>query len=124
MRFLQLKDVMYNVRTHTLLLLLLLQASLPARAYWQLALFFAIMLVFYVFYSIHAANNLEKNGLQGQKAIDIEEPAVRGPSLDNLATQSPSDVALYSLGPLGGSPSALRLGRTSGGVTRLPPPTL
>jgi hypothetical protein len=83
------------------------------------------MLVFYVFYSIHAAHNFEQTGLAGQKAIDLEEgPAVRGPSLENLADQSPADVAMYSLGPLGGAPSGLMLGRTSGGVTRLPPPTL
>ncbi|WIA39047.1 hypothetical protein OEZ86_005191 [Tetradesmus obliquus] len=112
----------------SLLLNSFLMASLPARSYWQLALFFAIMIVFYVFYSIHAAHSFEKNGLTGQKAVDLEDqgPVVdaRGPSLLDLAEQSPADVAMYSLGPLGGAPEGLRLGRTSGGVTRLPPPTL
>jgi hypothetical protein len=84
------------------------------------------MLVFYVLYSIHAAHNFEKTGLAGLKAVDLEEgpPAVRGSSLVDLAEQSPADVAMYSLGPLGGAPAGLMLGRTSGGVTRLPPPTL
>lgn len=83
------------------------------------------MLVFYVLYSIHAAQNFEETCLAGQKAVDLEDgPAVRGPSLEDLAQPSPSDVAMHSLGPLGGDPAGLRLGRTSGGVTRLPPPTL
>ncbi|KAF6256039.1 amino acid permease family protein [Scenedesmus sp. NREL 46B-D3] len=109
----------------SLLLNSFLMASLPANAYWQLAIFFAVVLVFYVLYSIHAAQNFEETCLAGQKAVDLEDgPAVRGPSLEDLAQPSPSDVAMHSLGPLGGDPAGLRLGRTSGGVTRLPPPTL
>lgn len=38
----------------SLLLNCFLMASLPAQAYWQLGLFFAIVSIFYVLYSIHA----------------------------------------------------------------------
>lgn len=39
----------------SLLLNCFLMASLPARAYWQLGVFVAVMLVFYLLYSVHAA---------------------------------------------------------------------
>lgn len=38
----------------SLLLNCFLMASLPANAYWQLGLFFGIVSIFYVLYSIHA----------------------------------------------------------------------
>jgi APA family basic amino acid/polyamine antiporter len=40
----------------SLLLNCFLMASLPARAYWQLGVFLALMLVFYLLYSVHAGN--------------------------------------------------------------------
>eukprot|EP00882_Tetradesmus_deserticola_P001730 GHRQ01001859.1.p1 GENE.GHRQ01001859.1~~GHRQ01001859.1.p1 ORF type:complete len:634 (+),score=216.50 GHRQ01001859.1:64-1902(+) len=108
----------------SLLLNSFLMASLPAQAYWQLALFFAVMLVFYVLYSIHAAHAFEQNSLAGCKAIDLEAaPAVRGPSRDDLADQSPSDVALRHMGPNSAPAEGLKQGLSSGGVTRLPPST-
>jgi hypothetical protein len=38
----------------SLLLNCFLMASLPAQAYWQLGVFFLLVSLFYVFYSIHA----------------------------------------------------------------------
>lgn len=134
----------------SLLLNSFLMASLPARAYWQLGLFFAIMLIFYLMYSVHAANRFDQESASvraggvpiGAKAVDIEggvpvdgddsaahkdaaaardAPEAlhpRGPSFEH----SPSLIERINTAPA--SPRASVLGRRSGGVTRLPPPTL
>jgi hypothetical protein len=135
----------------SLLLNSFLMASLPARAYWQLGLFFAIMMVFYLLYSVHAGNRFDQESASvraggvpiGSKAVDIEggvpidgddfaankdtaaaphapEP-LHPPGAASFAHQS-SLIERINTAPA--SPRASVLGRRSGGVTRLPPPTL
>lgn len=78
---------------------------------------------------MHAANRLDKSEILGQKAVDLEVARVtsevsRRSSIVHEENQDVGTVARFSLGPLGGDPGGVMLGRTSGGVTRLPPPTL
>jgi hypothetical protein len=93
----------------SILLNSVLMASLPARAYIQLAVFFAIMVFIYLVYSVHAATHYEKvsgmiSDLEGQKAADLGD--VRELSVPVSFTERPLSW------------------RQSGGVRRLPPPTL
>ena len=93
----------------SILLNSVLMASLPARAYIQLAVFFAIMTFIYLVYSIHAATHYERvtgvgGDLEGQKATDIGD--LRELSVPVSFIDRPLSW------------------RQSGGVRRLPPPTL
>lgn len=122
----------------SLLLNCFLMASLPARAYWQLALFFAIMIVFYLLYSVHAANRFETEVLPGvavgSKAVDLEAPTSGDDSasgktgahdktgVPGLPTVKRNSTILDRIST--GATTGPVLGRRSAGVTRLPPPTL
>jgi hypothetical protein len=136
----------------SLLLNSFLMASLPARAYWQLGLFFGIMVIFYLLYSVHAGNRFDQESASvraggvpiGSKAVDIEggvpvEGVGPAASKDTAAApHAPEPLHPPSAGASFGrqvslierintapaSPRASVLGRRSGGVTRLPPPTL
>ena len=95
----------------SILLNSLLMGSIGAQAYIQLAVFLAVMTFLYLVYSIHAASHFEKVSglvtpdLEGQKATDL-------PHLDRT-----SDVPVsFTERP--------QSGRWSGGIHRLPPPTL
>jgi hypothetical protein len=124
----------------SLLLNCFLMASLPARAYWQLAVFFGIMIVFYLLYSIHAATRFEQEapstgGVEvGAKAVDLEhgpgdaaamsESAHRGQEGLGAVSIKHTDSIIERINTAPASPRQSVLGRRSGGVTRLPPPTL
>jgi hypothetical protein len=136
----------------SLLLNSFLMASLPARAYWQLGLFFGIMVIFYLLYSVHAGNRFDQESASvraggvpiGSKAVDIEggvpvEGVGPAASKDTAAApHAPEPLHPPGAGASFGrqvslierintapaSPRASVLGRRSGGVTRLPPPTL
>jgi hypothetical protein len=109
----------------SLLLNCFLMASLSGRAYMQLAIFFGVVIVFYLLYSVHASDRFEKSGkaaLQGQKAIDLESPPSRRGS---STTNAPTPLQRVSM--LTGEScvvEGMKLGRASGGVTMMPPPTL
>ena len=96
----------------SILLNSVLMASLGAQAYIQLAVYFGVMTFLYLIYSIHAASHFEKVSglvtpdLEGQKATDL-------PGLDRVSSSVPVS---FTDRPLSG--------RMSGGVHRLPPPTL
>lgn len=130
----------------SLLLNCFLMASLPARAYYQLAIFFAVMLVFYLFYSVHAATRKETEGgvPTGTKAVgDVESPAATAPvgaaagdvgkdtiegptrtlSDDARGSFTRSSSLIDRINTHPGERGSV-LGRRSAGITRLPPPTL
>lgn len=99
----------------SLLLNCFLMASLPANAYWQLALFFGVMLVFYVLYSIHAATFFEKQ--QGRGVLSSSAaPPTAGTRVLSAFKEDGSVLMPYR------APSHLKpmQGRWSGGVVRLP----
>eukprot|EP00775_Hariotina_reticulata_P003840 gene3840-4097_t len=111
----------------SLLLNCFLMASLSGRAYMQLAIFFGVVLVFYLLYSVHASERFEKTGRQaaveGQKAIDLECNAAPSRRVSSVQPHSPA----RQLSMLTGESSVIegmKLGRASGGVTMLPPPTM
>jgi hypothetical protein len=127
----------------SLLLNCFLMASLSARAYWQLALFFGIMTAFYLLYSIHAANRFEQEApttdlAVGAKAIDLEHGPGDAAAVSDIDAAhgraglgAPSAASFNRTGSIierintaPTSPRKSVLGRRSGGVTRLPPPTL
>jgi hypothetical protein len=107
----------------SLLLNCFLMASLPARSYWQLGLFFAIVIVFYIMYSIHAGTVFEQK--QGRGVLTTHTPGTGG----TAAPQSPDSLRVLSsfkenpniLMPYR-EPSHFQpmQGRWSGGVVRLP----
>jgi hypothetical protein len=94
----------------SLLLNSFLMSSLPASAYMQLAIFFGVVTVFYIFYSIHSASVFDKKtqrGLIGSQAIGSRiGSAIRGPSV-LLPYKAPSHTAPMQ-------------GRWNGGVVLLP----
>lgn len=101
----------------SLLLNCFLMASLPAQAYWQLGLFFAIVSIFYVLYSIHAGTVWEKK--QGRGVLATTTPPPHRPeSLRVMSSfkENPGVLMPYR------TPSHLApmQGRWSGGVVRLP----
>jgi hypothetical protein len=61
----------------SLLLNCFLMASLPAQAYWQLGLFFGIVSIFYVLYSIHAGEGTDENLVVGKYPVK-RQPQHRG----------------------------------------------
>jgi hypothetical protein len=106
-----------------------------------LALFFVIMSVFYVLYSIHAATRFDverstagpsRTGGVGGK--DVEGQVVAGGAAAAADHAADGQVAprtssiLDKINDINSAPSggayALALGRRSAGITRLPPPTL
>lgn len=101
----------------SLLLNCFLMASLPANAYWQLGLFFGIVSIFYVLYSIHAGTFWEKK--QGRGVLATSVPPPHRPESLRVASsfmENPSVLMPYR------QPSHLApmQGRWSGGVVRLP----
>jgi APA family basic amino acid/polyamine antiporter len=101
----------------SLLLNCFLMASLPANAYWQLGLFFGLVSLFYVFYSIHAGTFWEKK--QGRGVLATTVPAPHRPESLRVASsfrENPSYLMPYSTP----SHTAAMHGRWSGGVVRLP----
>lgn len=131
----------------SLLLNCFLMASLSANAYIQLAIFLAVVSVFYVLYGVHAAERFEQSeetrpgSIVGHKAIDLEwahKPGEPSPASFISSTGAPAlsegterrgsliDVMrrLSGTGILPEGAIGPRLGRFSGGVAYLPPPTL
>jgi hypothetical protein len=101
----------------SLLLNCFLMASLPAQAYWQLGLFFLIVTVFYVLYSIHAGTFWEKKQGRGVLATSVPKPH-RPDSLRVMSSMREHPTVLMPYR----QPSHLMpmQGRWSGGVVRLP----
>jgi hypothetical protein len=97
----------------SILLNSILMASLGLQAYIQLAIFFAVMTFMYLIYSVHAATHFEK--VSGLVTPDVER---QSKSLDTSLAVDRTDSMPVSFTdrPLSG--------RWSGGVRRLPPPTL
>lgn len=115
----------------SLLLNCFLMASLTAQAYWQLAIFFAVMIIFYLLYSVHAAARFEQEtGVSvGSKAVDLENPAESvkdvGVGVSPAASQDSMNRNASLIDRVNTGPgSRIVLGRRSAGITRLPPPTL
>lgn len=101
----------------SLLLNCFLMASLPAQAYWQLGLFFGVVSIFYVLYSIHAGTAWENK--QGRGVLATTVPQAHRPESLRVGSsfrENPSVIMPYR------APSHLSpmQGRWSGGVTRLP----
>jgi uncharacterized membrane protein len=105
----------------SLLLNCFLLASLPAQAFWQLGIFFAVVIVFYVLYSIHAGTAFERKHNRGVLATTTAG-TMSSPRPDSMRVISsfqdhPNIIMPYR------SPSShmeQMQGRWSGGVTRLP----
>jgi hypothetical protein len=125
----------------SLLLNCFLMASLPARAYWQLGIYFFVVTVFYLLYSVHAANRFEQDrpqlSVEPHKDIESTVPSATAAAADDVGhvgptsgivhaapsfTRSSSLIDRINSGPTASQASVL--GRRSAGVTRLPPPTL
>lgn len=134
----------------SLLLNCFLMASLPARAYWQLGIFWGLMLVFYLLYSVHAANRFEdelstmpsttqdmaavgkavdivnmEGGARGDAAAAAEHAGSFNAGTDGSHVRSGGSlIDRINSGAQGADAFARALGRRSAGITRLPPPTL
>lgn len=98
----------------SLLLNCFLMASLPGAAYMQLAIFFAVVTVFYIFYSIHAGSAFEKQ--QNRAPLPTSKDVSSASRVASAIRDNPSVLFPYR------EPSHIQpmQGRWSGGVVRLP----
>ncbi|KAI8466934.1 MAG: amino acid permease-domain-containing protein [Monoraphidium minutum] len=109
-----------------------LMASLPANAYIQLAVFFAVMIAFYLAYSIHAANYYDHAlgretgmAIRGQRAADLETAHWGAQDVGRLRDALSMRSSLTQVNPITGKTDLRReIGRFSGSVVYMPPATL